>query len=107
MARKTVVPQRVISLDDIHHDEIDRATALAVLTANPIGKTKKDETIFSLEHLLEAVRSLVGRLLVSLSEINRRIRRWVGYGWVKEVDKNSICPTKEGLRYINLLAEAA
>jgi len=111
MKKKARDQQKPISLDGFRHDEIDRTAALAVLTisvANTQAKLKKEDLFISIDAVKEAVQEFFEQLRVSMSDINRRIERWMDQGWVTKTKvNNQFLVTDKGILYLNLLASAA
>ncbi len=106
MAKK-VSARRVVSLGNIPHDEIDHATALAVMAGGQDVSKGESEEGMSIERLLTEVSAFFENLRISISDIYRRINRWMQRGWVELLDNGHVMPTRRGKPYIELLANAA
>jgi len=102
MGKRKLNTTQAPSLDGINHTVIDRFTALVAVTSQEEGQP----LLLVAERIHEEVQACIDKMKVSVSEINRCIKRWVNLGWARLV-KGQHVVTKKGINCLHLLAEAA
>ena len=109
MARKQ--EEQPVSLDGVRHDEIDHVAALAVLTTSKElpKKPKGYLLLIAIEQVITAVQESFTDLKISISQVNRCIKRWIKMGWITKQEATEKEPmkffvTQVGLPHLNLLA---
>ena len=89
--------------------ELHVTTALAVISTPPQVTervAKKEKTLWiPIEKILIDVQACFKDMIISLSEIHRCLRLWAKLGWVMLFEEEKVQITKEGQKWLPLVAE--